>query len=76
MDLTSADNSFANLVSVSSIQDGSLMRVNPGDPDNSYLVQKLEGTAASGVQMPFGGTPLSQATIDNIRDWIAAGAAR
>lgn len=76
MDLTSADNSFANLVNVNSIQAGSLMRVNPGDPDNSYLVQKLEGTAASGVQMPFGVTPLSQATIDNIRAWITAGAAR
>lgn len=76
MDLTSADDSFANLVNIASLEVGSLMRVQPGDPDNSYLIQKLEGTAASGGQMPLGGAPLDQATIDNIRAWIANGAVR
>ncbi len=51
------------------------MRVNPGAPDNSYLVRKVEGAAGiTGAQMPFGGPPLSQAQIDEIRSWIASGA--
>jgi hypothetical protein len=53
-----------------------LSRVAAGDPDNSYLIQKLEGTAAEGAQMPFGGAPLEQAVIDGIRQWIADGAER
>ena len=76
MDLTSADASFANLVGVTSTQDPSLQRVAPGDADNSYLVQKLEGTAAVGQTMPAGGSPLDQATIDVIRTWISNGAQR
>jgi hypothetical protein len=76
MDLTSADASFANLVGVSSVQVPELSRVEAGDPDNSYLIQKLEGTASEGEQMPFGGPPLDQAVIDDIRQWIADGAER
>lgn len=76
MDLTSADASFANLVGVSSIQQPSLSRVAAGDPDNSYLVQKLEGTAATGNRMPLGGGALDQAVIDDIRQWISDGASR
>jgi len=73
-DLSSLANSFASLVGVASEQVPNLLRVNPGNADDSYLVQKLEGTATSGNQMPLGGNPLSQATIDNIRAWINAGA--
>ncbi len=76
LDLSTADASFANLVSVVSIQDSPTLRVAPGDADGSYLVQKLEGTAASGGQMPAGSPPLDQATIDVIRAWIDNGAAR
>ena len=66
--------SYALLVNVASSQNGTLMRVNPGDPDNSYLIQKLEGNASVGGQMPLGRTPLTQATIDVIRQWITDGA--
>ena len=76
MDLTNADASFANLVGVPSVQVPELSRVEAGDPDNSYLIHKLEGTASEGAQMPFGGTPLEQAVIDDIRQWITDGAAR
>lgn len=69
-----AANSYGLLVGVASAQAPSLLRVEPGDPDNSYLIQKLEGTAAVGVQMPFGGTPLPQSEIDVIRQWITEGA--
>jgi len=76
MNLSTADDSFAALVGVPSIQVPSLSRVTDGDPDNSYLIQKLEGTATEGDQMPRGGTPLDQDVIDDIRQWILDGAAR
>jgi uncharacterized protein (TIGR03118 family) len=70
-----AGQTFLNIVGVASREQSTLMRVNPGDPDNSYLVRKVEGAAGiTGVQMPFGGPPLSQAQIDEIRSWIASGA--
>ncbi len=78
MDLTSVGDSFANLVSVASIQEPTLERVTPSDADNSYLIHKLEGVDANGQpiatnQMPPG-SPLDQNTIDVIRQWIDAGA--
>ena len=76
MDMSSADATFNNLVGVPSIQEPALNRVSAGDPDNSYLVQKLEGTAATGRQMPAGGPFLDQAVIDDVRLWIANGANR
>ena len=68
-----AANSYAMLVGIQSGQDAGLQRVEAGDPDNSYLVQKLEGTASAGQQMPPG-APLPQAEIDVIRQWISDGA--
>lgn len=49
-------------------------RVIPGDPDNSALIQSLEGTSTCLDQMPLGDQPLPQPTIDVIRNWITAGA--
>lgn len=69
-----ATNSYALLVGVPSTEVPSILRVKPGDPDHSYLVQKLEGHAAVGAQMPFGGPPLSADTIAVIRQWITDGA--
>ncbi len=68
--------SFDNLVNVPSTQVTGLDRVEPGDPDNSYLIQKLEGTASTGARMPFGRAPLDQSVIDDIRQWISDGANR
>jgi hypothetical protein len=61
------------LVGIQSSQDGALQRVEAGDPDNSYLVQKLEGNASAGQQMPPGAA-LPQSEIDVIRQWITDGA--
>ncbi len=69
-----AANSFALLVGVPSGEESSLLRVKPNDPDNSYLIRKLEGTAGTGERMPAGLPPLSQAQIDTIRQWIVDGA--
>ena len=68
-----ATNSYAMLVGVASTQDPGTQRVNPTNPGNSYLIQKLEGPGASGGQMPPSGA-LPQADIDTIRQWITAGA--
>jgi len=76
LDLSSADASFANLVGVASLQQIAILRVVAGDPDNSYLIQKLEGTAASGSTMPLGAGPLAPSVIADIRQWITAGAQR
>lgn len=46
----------------------------PGDPDNSYLVRKLEGGPdIAGDQMPPGGA-LDAERLQLVRDWIEAGA--
>ncbi len=73
MDLTSLTMSFMSLVDVTSLEDGNFLRVEPGNPDDSYLIQKLEGNASVGAQIPIG-APLDQATIDVIRQWISDGA--
>lgn len=70
-----AANSYAMLVGVSSSEVPSLKRIAPGDADNSYLVQKIEGHAAVGARMPFGGPYLDANTIAMIRQWIGSGAA-
>jgi hypothetical protein len=74
MDLR-AGNSFASLVAARSLEQPALLRVAPGDPASSYVIQKLEGAAGiSGARMPFGGPFLDQAATDEVKSWIAAGA--
>jgi hypothetical protein len=73
MNLTSSAASRAALVSVMSTETA-FQRVLPGNANNSYLIQKLEGTQTSGARMPFGGPFLDTATIGVIRQWIDAGA--
>lgn len=52
-------------------------RIRPGEPENSYLVQKIGSvTPKAGGRMPLDGPPyLSASEIETIRAWIAAGAA-
>ena len=54
------------------------IRVIPGDPDNSYLIQKLEGTPGIvGQRMPLNGGPyLTSGQMLILRRWIANGATR
>jgi hypothetical protein len=77
MNLTSAAASHAALVNVASRQVPSLNRVTPGNPGDSYLIRKLEGTPGIvNDRMPAGGPFLEQTTIDSIRLWITNGAAQ
>jgi hypothetical protein len=70
-----AANSYAMIVNVASNEVPALLRIDPGNPDASYLVQKIQGNAAQGVRMPANGPPyLTQAQIDLVRGWVAAGA--
>lgn len=66
---------FQNLVGVPSVEQPTLNRIEPFNPDDSYVVRKLEGDPSiTGGQMPLGGPFLPQATIDVIRQWITDGA--
>jgi hypothetical protein len=73
-----AANSYSLLVGVPSTEVPSLMRVKPGDPANSYIIQKLQGHAAVGAQMPDGcptSLPcLTDTQIGFIQQWITNGA--
>lgn len=68
------EDTFARLVLTASNQNSAVDLVAPGDPDNSYLIHKLEGIASVGGQMPPNGGSLEPVVIDNIRLWIAQGA--
>jgi hypothetical protein len=67
---------YAMLVNAPSVEVPELLRVAPGNPDASYLIQKLEGTATVGERMPLNGPPLPAETIAVIRQWITDGAAQ
>jgi len=76
LDLSDAATSHTALVGMPSSQQAGATRVIVMDPGNSYLIQKLEGTAGIvGGQMPLGRPALAQTDIDHIRQWIQDGAA-
>lgn len=75
LELSSAAVSADNLIDVDSTEVGKL-RVAPGDPAASYLLDKLLGRdlAPGTAQMPNLGQPLCEAKIQAVEAWIAAGA--
>ncbi len=52
--------------------------VDPGNPENSFLLTKLMGPESpdQGARMPFGGGTIHNGKIEAIRKWIEAGAPR
>lgn len=71
--------SYDQLVNVASFnsaaQQAGLLRVKPGDPDNSFLIIKLTNPSLpQGLRMPSGKAPLTAAQLQLIRDWISQGA--
>lgn len=77
--LSLADDWYDGVVGVAAYELPTMDRIEPGDPDASYLVLKLRGThleaGGSGVQMPAEGAldPVDRARIEA---WVAAGAPR
>jgi hypothetical protein len=71
-----AGSSYALLVQHPSLGNPALDRVEPGDPERSYLIKKLRGDPdITGQRMPFDGPPfLTPEQIDGIAGWILAGA--
>lgn len=69
--------SYQQLVGRASIGKPGAILVIAGDPDNSYLVKKLEGASdIVGLRMPRNNGPfLSEGQMRVIRRWIAEGAA-
>ncbi|OFX20581.1 MAG: hypothetical protein A2V77_21745 [Anaeromyxobacter sp. RBG_16_69_14] len=70
--------SWDAMVGVSSEELPSMDLVEPGDPERSYLVLKLRGTAGaqggSGLRMPPSAAPLDEAELTGIEAWITGGA--
>ncbi len=61
---------YAAIVNVSA--GGGLLWIDAGDADNSYIVDRIEGTG--GFMPPAPSMPLSAAQVATIREWIDAGA--
>lgn len=75
--LDSLEQSYQSLVGVLSQEIPTLQRVAVGDPENSYILHKLEGRPSIvGSRMPLGQPALSDEQIQRLRDWIRDGAER
>ena len=72
------DLAYDQMVNVPSARKPGAIRIIPGDPDNSYLIQKLEGKAGIvGNRMPNNGPPyLTDGQMIILRRWVAIGAPR
>lgn len=72
------DAAYDQLVNVAARGKTGAVRVVPGDPENSYLVQKLLGTGGiAGRRMPLNGPPyLTDGQVLILKRWIETGAAR
>jgi hypothetical protein len=66
---------FDHLVNAKSMQVPSKLRVVPGDPDASYLMEKLTSSKPTvGQRMPPNSDPLPDEELEMFREWIAGGA--
>jgi len=77
--LLTAGNSHARLVDQATFEEPAVSprwRVLPGEPDSSYLLQKVtSGSPKNGRRMPLDGPPyLTASEIEVIRVWIEDGA--
>jgi len=71
------DLAYDQIVNVASARKAGAIRIIPGDPANSYLIQKVEGAASiTGNRMPTNGPYLTDGQIMILRRWITIGAPR
>lgn len=70
------DEAFDHLVGKPAVGAPSKVRVQPGKPEESYLIEKLtQDQPAAGARMPPGAT-VSDEQLELLRSWIANGAKR
>lgn len=65
------------VVSVNSLYRSDLLRVAPGDPENSFLVVKIKATGTdsqNGANMPYNYSSLTPEEVDVVSQWITLGA--
>ena len=71
----SAATAYASLVNAPSSGKPGAIRVVPGDPAASYLIQKIEGAPGIvGARMPMSGPFLTSGQVEIISHWIRLGA--
>ena len=76
-DLTSPFDPLAGIVNVRSAYRSDLDLVEPGDPDQSFLLRKLDAlgpTSEVGAPMPYGYRALAEHEVEVLRQWITIGA--
>ncbi|RMF56541.1 MAG: cytochrome c [Calditrichaeota bacterium] len=62
---------YARTVNQPSVEKPELMRIKPGEPDESYLIKKIIGEPdIIGSRMPFGRDPLTDEEIAIIVEWV------
>ncbi len=66
------ETSYSSLVNVKSVTFPDILRIKPGDPDNSLLINRLDGTVI--VAPPLERTSVSEEELNIIRTWIKNGA--
>lgn len=70
-----AGSGYAELIGIPASQCGERLRVDPGDPDASYLLAKLLGVGmCSGTRMPKAAAAYPVADIELVTAWICQGA--
>ena len=66
---------YAYVVSRPALEKPDQLRVVPGDPSRSVLIDKLRNRGVA-TQMPLGAEPLAEADIAALEAWIRGGALR
>ncbi|HKU38134.1 MAG TPA: hypothetical protein VJR89_08305 [Polyangiales bacterium] len=73
LDILAVFDSSKGLVGAKSLL-SSKLRVAPGSPEDSFLIEKLRAKPSAGEQMPLHYERLSEDEVETLREWIAAGA--
>lgn len=68
----STDADLKKLVGTASAEKSSVPMIDPGHPENSYIIMKVTGEKGIvGARMPLAGTALSDKQIKALKDWIS-----
>jgi len=74
----SAGQAYTNTVNVASVELAAMDRIEPSEPDSSYLVHKINNThitaGGSGARMPSGAPQLPLQTRRMVQRWVSEGA--